>query len=100
MSKDRTSAGLIAVVTALLMIAPAGRAAAATLDQLVTIDNMIAQRDWGALWSYVNANPSLLVGNDPLAVELRRFILSMNTETMDAYAQTPFVTDRPPHGTY
>jgi hypothetical protein len=100
MTNDRTSAGLIAVVTALLMIAPVGRADAATLEQLVAIDGMISQRDWGGLWAYVNKNPSLLVGSDPLAAELRRFLLSMNLETMDSYAQTPFVTGRPPQGTY
>ena len=100
MTNDRTSAGLIAVVTALLMIAPVGRLQAATIDQLVAINTMVTERDWDGLWSYVNANPGLLAGTDPLAVELQRFVASMNLDTLDSYAQTPFVTGRLPQGSY
>ena len=100
MTNDRTPSRIIAIVTALLLVVPAGRSSAASIDQLVTINRMVSQRDWAALRDYIAANPSLVEGSDPLAVELGRFVASMNRETLDTYAQTPFVTGRLPKGTY
>ncbi|MFN0113224.1 MAG: hypothetical protein ACKVPY_00955 [Paracoccaceae bacterium] len=96
MGYTNTAARIVAIVTALLLIGGGTRAhAAATLDQLVVIDSLIAQRDWGALWSFVIANPALTAGDDPLAIELRNFLISMNVGNVDVFAaSSPIVQSR------
>lgn len=45
-----------------------------SIDELLTIEKLIAGQDWRALYTYVEANPNLKSGNNPLAVELRSFV--------------------------
>jgi hypothetical protein len=68
----------MAVVTAFMLIAGAqGGQAGYTLTQLQDIERLILARDCGALWTYLSANGDLLEGDDPLAVELRKFALGI-----------------------
>lgn len=65
---------LLAILTAVIMFAPGpGANAAFTLAELRRIEGLIISQDCGALLGYLQANPSLLEGDDPLAVELRNF---------------------------
>ncbi|MBY0397596.1 MAG: hypothetical protein K2X91_14165 [Thermoleophilia bacterium] len=94
MGQNTNTARLVALVAALLIVVPAARAAAASLEQLIAIDQMLSNRDWGALWAYLVANPALTQGDDPLSSELRAFMSAMNLGTMDEFAARPFVTER------
>jgi hypothetical protein len=65
---------LIAIVTALTCLAGAqGAYAAASAEQLAAIEDLIVSRNCGGLRSYLERNPVLLEGDDPLAEELRNF---------------------------
>ncbi|MFZ5708252.1 MAG: hypothetical protein ACOY4T_01005 [Pseudomonadota bacterium] len=94
MGQNANTARLVALVAALLIVVPAARAAAASLEQLIAIDQMLSNRDWGALWTYLVANPALTQGDDPLSSELRAFMSAMNLGTMGEFAARPFVTER------
>jgi len=68
----------MAVVTAFMLVAGAQSGQAGyTLAQLQDIERLILSRDCGALWTYLSDNPDLLEGDDPLAVELRKFTLGI-----------------------
>ena len=45
-----------------------------TLTDLQTIEQMILNAEWNALQKYVEGRPDLLLGDDPLAVELRTYL--------------------------
>lgn len=45
-----------------------------TLSQLREIERMILSRDFNALYRFLQENPEVLVGNDPLAQELRTLV--------------------------
>lgn len=65
---------LVAVVTALMMsTVTLGAHAEATLEQLQVIDRLLSANDTRALWLYMQQHPELLVGDDELALELRKF---------------------------
>jgi len=69
---------LIAIVTALMFLTGGNAANAAyTLEQLRQIDDLISSKDCAALWNYLIDNPELLQGDDPLAVELRQFVIEV-----------------------
>lgn len=71
---------LLAVITALTCFAGgSGAFADYTLDQLRAIEGMIVSKDCGALREYLDSNPGLLVGSDPLAAELRNFAAGVDT---------------------
>ncbi|MBW4708916.1 hypothetical protein KX928_14095 [Roseobacter sp. YSTF-M11] len=66
---------LIAIVTVLILVGSTGNAQDnVTIDELRAIESLIDGKDWRGLYSYVQANPKLTAGNDPLAVELRTFV--------------------------
>jgi len=78
---------LIAIVTALLLMGVGSPALATyTLAQLQDIDRMLSARDWGALASYVRANPQLLESTDALGVELQTFLSSYGRSQLDLFA--------------
>ena len=78
---------LLAVVTAMLMIAGAARGQqGASLGDLERIEGFIQSKDCGGLWSFVTAQPGLLQGNDPLARELRVFVASTERGLLDCFA--------------
>ena len=85
---------LLAVVTALIMAAsaPAAQANYSLID-LQTIEQLIVNRNWNALRTYIDANPELLDGNDPLAVELQAFVESFNQGFFTRLFTTPEVPD-------
>lgn len=65
-------ARLLAVITALMLVATVPRAQADfSLDQLKALEQLILARDGTALRRYLAANPQMLRGDDPLARELR-----------------------------
>ncbi len=65
---------LTAIITALMFLAGShGAHAAFNLAQLQIIEQLILSRDCGALLAYLNENPGIMQGSDPLARELRSF---------------------------
>lgn len=50
-------------------------------DQLVTLRNLVNAGNADQIMAYINANPQLLDGTDPLAEALRDFVASRNTFT-------------------
>ncbi len=68
------NAKLTAVITALMLITGSpGANAAYNLQQLQVIEQLILAKDCGALLGYLQSNPEIMRGNDPLAQELRSF---------------------------
>jgi hypothetical protein len=66
---------LMAVVTALTLLSGAGAARAEySLAQLQVIESLISAQNWQALYEFIQANPAILVGDDPLVRELRAFL--------------------------
>ena len=69
---------LVAIVTALVLIGGTpGAFAEMTLEQLLVIERYIQNKDTVGLLRYLQSNPTLLEGDDPLAVELQVFVDSM-----------------------
>ncbi|MBV1868334.1 MAG: hypothetical protein KUG69_10590 [Marinosulfonomonas sp.] len=67
-------ARLTAVITALLLIGGGHRADAAfNLAQLQIIEGYVLTKNCGGLLGYLNQNPAIMDGDDPLALELRSF---------------------------
>jgi hypothetical protein len=65
---------LLAVVTVLSCFGLGSQAIADyTVAQLREIERLTTERNWGALRTYLEANPELLQGSGELAVELRSF---------------------------
>lgn len=80
---------LVAVITAMMLIAGGfGGAARAefSLDQLQELERLVLARDTAALWAYIQANPEVLLGEDPLARELRLFAEATTRGQLDYYA--------------
>ena len=81
---------LIAVITALVFVASAqGGHAAFTFAQLQEIEKLILSKDCGALWFYLQDNPEILEGDDPLADELRKFALGIESGLIDCIFAPP-----------
>ncbi len=81
---------LMAVVTALMLVAGAQSGQAAySLAQLEEIEKLIVRKDCSGLWSFLAANPGILDGNDPLAVELRQFMSGVNGGLIDCVSVGP-----------
>jgi len=65
---------LTAIITTLLFMAGThGSNAAYNLAQLQTIEQFIVSKDCGSLLKFLNENPTIMQGNDPLARELALF---------------------------
>ncbi len=79
---------LIAVITALTCLAGAsGAYAAYTVDQLRDIERLIVSKDCEGLRGYIDRNPGLVEGNDPLAAELRSFASGVDTGLIDCISR-------------
>lgn len=63
------------LTAALFLGASPGAQAAYTLAQLQIIEAYILEGNLTALRLYLQQNPGILEGNDPLAVELREFLV-------------------------
>jgi len=57
-----------------------------TQDQLETLRGLIDQGDTRAILSYIEANPALLNGEDPLAMALRDFMNQRETPILGLFA--------------
>jgi len=79
---------LIAVITAMMLIGGLGGAARAefSLQQLQELERLVLARDAGALWLYIQAHPEVILGNDPLAQELRLFAEATARGQVDYFA--------------
>lgn len=81
---------LLGIVTALLIISRVtGANAAFTQAQLVDVGRLIESRDCGALLSYLVENPELLVGDDSLAISLRKFTQDVDGGLIPCLSVTP-----------
>lgn len=84
---------LTAVITALIMMGSGhGVNAAYNLSQLQIIEGYILTKNCGGLLGYLNQNPTIMEGDDPLAQELRAFANGVEggiIECLSANAQTP-----------
>ena len=65
---------LIAIVTALLLMSGHGAFAEYSLSQLQEIERYLLTKNNAALILLLQAHPELMVGDDPLAIELRAFM--------------------------
>jgi hypothetical protein len=79
---------LLAIVTGLILVSGGRGFADYTVDQLKTIEQLILARDTAGLGQYLAANAQVTVGDDPLAVELRRFLGCARTGQLDCFAAT------------
>ena len=78
---------LIAVVTALVLLGTtASSRAEYDLSQLQAIEGLISSRNCEGLWLYVKSNPTIMVGTDPLASELRTFVAATERGQLDCFA--------------
>lgn len=77
---------LLAVITALLMIAGVPARADYDIEQLQQIEQYILQKDCAALWQYLVANPSIMSGSDALARELKIFVAATERGQLDCFA--------------
>lgn len=67
---------LLAIVTVLSLMATHGSAQQQdpSVEELLTIEKLLSDREWRALFVYLEANPQLTTGQSALAVELRAFV--------------------------
>ncbi|MBT8408285.1 MAG: hypothetical protein KJN93_01510 [Alphaproteobacteria bacterium] len=78
---------LLAVITALCLFGGQGHAQARyTVEQLLEIEQLIVSKDCTALRGYLAVNPEVMVGSDPLAIELRKFSQSVDTGLIECLA--------------
>jgi hypothetical protein len=80
---------LMAVITALIVLAPPVAKAQYSIDQLREIEGLILSRDCGALRNYLWANPQVMDGTDPLAVELRGFARDVDAGVIACVGAVP-----------
>ncbi|MEL7345890.1 MAG: hypothetical protein AAFN59_13720 [Pseudomonadota bacterium] len=75
---------LLAVLTAILMLGAAPSAQAAyTLAQLQVIETLLLDGNLTALRQFLENNPGILDGDDPLAIELREFLIEQQSALSD-----------------
>lgn len=81
---------LVAIVTGMMLVMGswAGRAEP-TLDQMRSIDALLSRNDLTGLWAFLQQNQDLLVGDDELAVELRRFCDDVTVGGLNCNYQPP-----------
>ncbi len=66
---------LLTIVTILALVGSSGSAQQEpSIEDLLTIEKLLSDREWRALYVYLEANPQLTVGETPLALELRGFM--------------------------
>lgn len=83
---------LLAVITALLMIAGVPARADYDIEQLQQIEQYILQKDSAALWQFLVDNPGIMAGNDALALELRAFVAAIESGQLGMIAARPAQT--------
>jgi hypothetical protein len=86
---------LLAIISGLLLISGGRGFAGFTIDQLKTIEQFIVARDTAALGQFLAANPETTIGDDPLALELRRFLNCARTGQLDCFSAVRVPTPNP-----
>ena len=88
---------LTAIVTTLILIGGGQSANAAyNLRQLQQIEQYVASKDCGGLLGYLEANPTIMAGNDSLAVELRNFANGVEGGLIQCLSAPPTRSGRSP----
>jgi hypothetical protein len=82
---------LITIVTALILMSGQTAFAEYSLSQLQEIERYILTKNSAALLLLLQANPDLLVGEDPLAQELRAF-MATNMQQQFLWFNAPTAT--------
>lgn len=81
---------LLAIVTMMILVGSTGGSRSEpTLQDLFTIDKLIEEGDWRALYSFVDANPRLTDGDSPLAAELQSFKDDVESGQLNVFDATP-----------
>lgn len=81
---------LTAVVTALILFGGSQSGNAAyDIEQLRVIDQHIQSKNCGGLRTYLQSNPGIMSGSDPLAQELRTFVDGVDGGLIDCLAAQP-----------
>lgn len=86
---------LITIVTALILMSGHGAFAEYSLAQLQEIERYILTKNNAALLLLLQSNPELLIGDDPLAAELRAF-MATNMQQQFLWFNAPTATLPPP----
>ncbi|MCB2117210.1 MAG: hypothetical protein KDE00_13160 [Rhodobacteraceae bacterium] len=88
---------LMAIVTALMLMAGTVPARAAyNIEQLQQIEQYIVGKDCGGLWTYLNANPTIMAGDDALARELKIFVSATERGQVACFGVRPIPAVVPP----
>ncbi len=82
---------LLAIITALLYFSGhSGAQAGYSIEQLREMEQLVATKNCGGLRTYLFDNPEIIEGVDPLAAELRKFALGVDTGLIQCLAaRTP-----------
>lgn len=71
---------LLAIITALTLFSGSGAVMGQeSLAKLQQLEQLIVSKDCGGMRNFINANPELSRGSDPLAVELRAYATRLNS---------------------
>ncbi|MCB2135852.1 MAG: hypothetical protein KDE08_07890 [Rhodobacteraceae bacterium] len=80
---------LMAIITAMIMMAATGGARAEySLAQLQELERLILAKNCGSLWAYLQENPGIMAGDDPLARELQIFVRSTQRGLVNCFSTT------------
>lgn len=80
---------LLAIITVLTCLgAQAGAQSGYTIDQLRAVERLVIARDCAGLRRYLDANPILLIGSDPLSAELRAFAAGVDSGLIECLSLT------------
>lgn len=79
---------LLAVVTMMMLTGTKAGAQdyVVTIDELKQIEVLIGQKDCGALYSFLLANPQTTSGQDALARELQAFVQEVNQGNLECFS--------------
>ncbi len=81
---------LVAIVTMMILIGSSGHAQTEpSIQDLLTIDKLIEDGDWRALYTFVSANPRLTTGTSPLAQELQAFKDDVESGQLNTFDAAP-----------
>lgn len=78
---------LLAVITMMMLTGTkAGAQDYVSVDDLKQIEILIGQKDCGALYSFLSANPHMTSGQDALARELQVFVRDVRSGGLDCFS--------------
>ena len=78
---------LFAIITALIYFGGnSGVLAGYSIEQLREIEQLVVTKNCGGLRGYLQSNPTVIEGADPLAEELRKFAFGVDTGLIQCLA--------------